>query len=243
MLLRCRLAKESYTLTYFAGHLFNLRVILYHTPGMHKYITEFLGSFFLILVIGLTAGTGTIFAPLAIGAIYMAMIYMGYQSSGAHYNPAITLGALIDRRIKPAEAGIYLALQLFGGLLAVLMVDVLVQDQSFTFLITAGEAATIWQALLTEILFTFLIVLVYLHTTSASGTQSNAYYGLAISLSFVGAIWAGGEISGGAFNLVSGLSSNLLHQSYQDIWIYAVGPLVGGAMAGLLLRLQPTSAS
>ena len=60
---------------------------------MNKYITEFIGTFFLVLTIGCTvigAGTGVI-APLAIGAALMVMVFAGGHVSGAHYNPAVTL--------------------------------------------------------------------------------------------------------------------------------------------------------
>ena len=62
---------------------------------MNTYVTEFIGTFFFVLTIGLALGTGTSFAPLAIGAAFMVMVYMGKHISGAHYNPAITLAMLI----------------------------------------------------------------------------------------------------------------------------------------------------
>ncbi|MEO1450757.1 MAG: aquaporin, partial [Bacteroidota bacterium] len=81
---------------------------------MNKYVTEFIGTFFLVLTIGLTVGAGTPFAPLAIGAALMIMVYMGGHVSGAHYNPAVTLAVLIRGNIKGAEAGIYMVAQILG---------------------------------------------------------------------------------------------------------------------------------
>ncbi|MBA3763176.1 MAG: aquaporin, partial [Chthoniobacterales bacterium] len=69
---------------------------------MNKYITEFLGTFFLVLTIGCTgigASSGVI-APLAIGAALMVMIYAGGHISGGHYNPAVTLAVWIRGRVK-----------------------------------------------------------------------------------------------------------------------------------------------
>ena len=58
---------------------------------MAKYLTEVTGTFFLVLTIGLTALSGTVLAPLAIGAALMVMVYMGGHVSGAPYNPAVSV--------------------------------------------------------------------------------------------------------------------------------------------------------
>src|SRR5438067_1520704 len=71
---------------------------------MNKYIAEFIGTFFLVLTIGCTgigASSGVI-APLAIGAALMVMVFAGGHISGAHYNPAVTLGVLIRGRLNVA---------------------------------------------------------------------------------------------------------------------------------------------
>src|ERR1043166_423408 len=72
---------------------------------MNKYIAEFIGTFFLVLTIGCTvigAGTGVI-APLAIGAALMVMVFAGGHISGAHYNPAVTLGILIRGKVNAGD--------------------------------------------------------------------------------------------------------------------------------------------
>src|SRR4051812_29565987 len=89
---------------------------------MNKYIAEFIGTFFLVLTIGCTgigASAGVI-APLAIGAALMVMIFAGGHISGAHYNPAVTLGVLLRGRLNAADAIPYIVSQLAGAALAVL---------------------------------------------------------------------------------------------------------------------------
>src|SRR4249919_1841913 len=91
---------------------------------MNKYIAEFIGTFFLVLTIGCTgigAGAGVI-APLAIGAALMVMIFAGGHISGAHYNPAVTLGVLIRGRLKAADALPYMIAQVAAASVAALVV-------------------------------------------------------------------------------------------------------------------------
>ena len=90
---------------------------------MNKYIAEFIGTFFLVLTIGCTgigAGAGVI-APLAIGAALMVMVYAGGHISGAHYNPAVTLGVLIRGKVNAADVVPYMVAQ-FGHTAGTLLI-------------------------------------------------------------------------------------------------------------------------
>src|SRR6202008_1703680 len=80
-----------------------------------KYVTEFIGSFFLTFAVGVAALTGSVFVPLAAGAMLMVMIYAGGHISGGHYNPAVTMAALIRRRIGIRDAVAYWVAQGGGG--------------------------------------------------------------------------------------------------------------------------------
>ena len=72
---------------------------------MNKYLTELIGTFFLVLTIGCTVIGGATLPPLAIGAVLMVMIFAGGHISGAHYNPAITLAFLLRGKIDVKNAG------------------------------------------------------------------------------------------------------------------------------------------
>ena len=74
---------------------------------MRNYLTEFIGTFFLVLTIGLTVLNGTALAPLAIGCSLMVMVYMGGHVSGGHYNPAVSLAVLLRARWRrwPSSPG------------------------------------------------------------------------------------------------------------------------------------------
>src|SRR5215470_15985909 len=87
---------------------------------MNKYITEFIGTFFLVLTIGCTvlAGGGGVIPPLAIGSALMVMIFAGGHISGGHYNPAVTFGALIRGRSTLPETIGYWVVQAIGAVAA-----------------------------------------------------------------------------------------------------------------------------
>src|SRR5436305_12749110 len=91
---------------------------------MHKYIAEFIGTFFLVLTIGCTgvgAASGVI-APLAIGAVLMVMVFAGGHISGAHYNPAVTVGMLIRGKVNAGDVVPYMVAQLAGSAVAAVTV-------------------------------------------------------------------------------------------------------------------------
>src|ERR1700756_4944900 len=93
------------------------RTALVHLhPTIRKMIVEFIGTFFLVFTVGATVRSGAALAPLAIGAALMVMVYAGGHISGGHYNPAVTLAALVRGRIDSAEAGGYWIATMGGGL-------------------------------------------------------------------------------------------------------------------------------
>jgi aquaporin Z len=207
---------------------------------MPRYLTEFIGTFFLVLTIGLTVTSGTDLAPLAIGSVLMVMVYMGGHVSGAHYNPAVTVALLLRSKLAPRDGAPYLVAQLLGATLAAWAVYLLVGQ---TFAPAPGPGASTGQAFLAEALFTFALVLVIMNVATAKATEGNSYYGLAIGFTVMAGAFAVGGISGGAFNPAVGTGPIVMQAlfgggSLADLWLYWAAPLTGGAVAALVFGLQ-----
>src|SRR3982751_5573272 len=203
---------------------------------MNKYIAEFIGSFFLVLTIGCTgvgAGAGVI-APLTIGAALMVMVFAGGHISGAHYNPAVTVGVFIRGKVNAADVGPYIVAQLAGAGIAAVLV---------TKFLRAGVAVApitphIGPALLAEFLFTFALVYVVLNAATAEGTSGNSFYGLAIGMTVMTGAFAVGDISGGAFNPAVAVGISVLGiSSWANIWIYLVANFAAAAVAAVVFNL------
>jgi aquaporin Z len=202
---------------------------------MNKYIAEFIGTFFLVLTIGCTgigAGAGVI-APLAIGAALMVMVYAGGHISGAHYNPAVTLGVLIRGKLKVVDVVPYMVAQLAAAAAAALTIKFLRAGIDVT-----PIAPKIGPALLAEFLFTFALVYVVLNAATAEGTSGNSFYGLAIGMTVMTGAFAVGDISGGAFNPAVALGISLLGISeWANIWIYLVANFAAAVVAAVVFAM------
>ncbi|HET7462698.1 MAG TPA: aquaporin [Longimicrobium sp.] len=205
-----------------------------------KLTTEVIGTFFLVFTIGLVVTAQLPVAPLPIGAVLMVMVYMGGHVSGAHYNPAVTLAVLLRRRITGSEAGAYVVAQLVGAVLAAFAVYA-VTGQPFVPAPAEGTSAPV--AILVEALFTFALALVVLNVATAPETEGNSFYGLAIGFTVMAGAFAGGPISGGAFNPAVGIGPALVAAAMEGlpvghVWIYLAGPLLGAALATVVYFIQ-----
>lgn len=207
---------------------------------MHRNLTELIGTFFLVLTIGLSVLGGSPLAPLAIGSALMVMVYMGGHVSGGHYNPAVSLAVMLRGKLKLGEAISYVLFQFVG---AVLASGVVYRLMGRPFAPAPGAGVPAIMAVLVELLFTFALCLVVLNTATAEKTAGNSFYGMAIGFTvFMGAV-AGGPISGGAFNPAVGAGPLLLRAligmgGLETLWIYLVGPLVGGVLAAMVFSQQ-----
>ena len=202
---------------------------------MNKYIVELIGTFFLVFTIGCTViGTGAgALAPLAIGSVLMVMVFAGGHISGAHYNPAITLGVWIRGKCPTKDVLPYMIFQAIGAALAALGVKYLKAGAS----IAPMTIATL-PALLAEFIFTFALVFVVLNTATAKGTANNSFYGLAIGFTVMAGAFAVGNISGGAFNPAVALGVSVMGLSaWSNFWIFLVSEFAAGALAAMIFKL------
>ncbi len=207
---------------------------------MKKLLTEFIGTFFLVFTVCMTVLGNVAMAPLAIGCSLMIMVYMGGHISGAHYNPAVSLAVTMRGKLSWGEFGQYIVAQLLGAIFAAFMAHLILGK---TFAPAPGAGVTSMAALLTELLFTFALALVVLNVATSKGTSGNSFYGLAIGFTVVVAAFAGGGVSGGAFNPAVGLGPMIIHAAIGggtlvNAWLYLVGPLLGGALAAVVFKIQ-----
>ena len=206
---------------------------------MNKLLTEFIGTFFLVLTIGCTVigAAPSVIAPLAIGFVLMALVYAGGHVSGAHYNPAVTVAVTLRGRCSSSDAIGYILAQLAGAVVAAAIFGYLKPGVAVT-----PMAVDPLRALVAEFLFTFALAYVVLNTATAKGTANNSFYGLAIGSTVMCGAFAVGAISGGAFNPAVAVGASAMGLlSWSNIWIYLLGNLAAGIFAATLFRaINPT---
>jgi aquaporin Z len=198
-----------------------------------KYVYEFIGTFFLVLTVGmtvLTPGAGP-FAPLAIGAILAALIYAGGHISGGHYNPAVSLAVFLRGRLNVKDLGVYWVAQVLAAVAA-----------AFTVIHLKGgtEKAPMnlgLNAILAEFLFTFALCYVVLNVATSKLTEGNSYFGIAIGFTVLAGAYAVGTLSSAAFNPAVAIGQSLMNlTSWNHLWMFLIGNFAGAIAAAFVFR-------
>ena len=193
-----------------------------------KLIAEFVGTFFLALTICTAAvhGSAGDYAPFAIAATLMVMIYGVGHISGAHFNPAVTVAVWLRGACEKDAVAPYIAVQIIAGALAALASELFAKTS-----VTALEMDST-QALGAEFLYTFALVFVILNVATSEATEGNGYYGAAIALVVLAGALTVGEISGGSFNpAVTGALFVSGRVDVADLWIHLVPQFIAGILA------------
>ena len=203
---------------------------------MKKYLAEFIATFILvfcgtgaIIIDHATGGTVThLGVALTFGMIVMSMIYAFGEQSGAHMNPAVTIGFSVAGTLPLKQVLPYIISQVLGALLASIVLK-------FLFPLSQGlgetlPAGTDMQSFVLEIILTFILMLVIIRVATGS-KETGIMAGIAIA-SVVGLEAAfAGPISGASMNPARSLAPALVSGHLQSLWVYLTAPVIGAVLA------------
>lgn len=214
--------------------------------SLRHFVAEFVGTFALVFIGGgaiiaaqaLRMESGLIAVALAHGLILAVLVSALMRISG-HFNPAVTIGFLAARRIEPIMAGVYVAAQITGAILAAYALKMLLPEtltgparlggQSIALEITAGQAIGI------EAICTFLLTFVIFGT--AVDPKAPRIGGLAIGATIGGMILAVGPFTGGSFNPARSFGPAVASGIFEGQAVYWIGPILGAVAAALLYEM------
>jgi len=213
--------------------------------NMGKYIAELLGTYMLVF-----AGTAAIVVndlyggvithvgiSMVFGMIVTAMIYTFGDVSGAHINPAVTLGFWRAGRLPGKEVGPYILAQLAGSLFASLSVYFLFQQHNtLGATLPSGSAS---QSFFLEVIMTFILMLAIL-SVSTGAKEKGLMAGVAIGAVVGLEALFGGPVSGASMNPARSLGPALISGHLESVWIYILAPITGAILATFCCRFIRT---
>lgn len=218
---------------------------------MKKYLAELVGTFVLTLLgcgtaVSLACGSDTasvVGTAIAFGLAVVAMAYTIGGISGCHINPAISFGLCLSGKLSVKDTICYIIFQIIGAILAAAVLYALVATSPELALGTKTGAnacsGTVLNGLIAEIVLTTLFVLVVLGATSKTNGATNNFAGLAIGLSLILIHLVGIHYTGTSVNPARSIGPALFEggKALSDLWVFIVGPLVGGALAALIWKI------
>jgi len=223
-----------------------------------KLVAEFLGTLILVLIgcgaaVLMGAQIGMLGISLAFGLAIVAAAYGLGAISGAHLNPAVSLGVMLAGRMSFGDFIGYAVAQVAGAIAGAGILLLIASGKADYVLATNGLGQngfgpgylgeySLMSALIFEVVMTFLFVTVILGATA--GGAPGAMAGLAIGLTLVAINLAGINVTGASVNPARSIGPALFvgGQALSDLWVFIVAPLAGGALAGLLYAAGITAA-
>lgn len=219
-----------------------------HHPSYKKWLAEALGTFFLVF-----AGTGAIVINEAthgivthagigftFGFVVLVLVYALGPISGAHFNPAVTLGFTLTRHFPKHHVLPYVLSQLLGASFASLALLLLFGN--VTHLGATLPAGSDLQSLVLEFFLTFLLMFVIM-SVATGAKEVGQMAGLAIGLTVGLAALFAGPISGASMNPARSFGPAFISGHFEHHWIYWVGPILGAAMGAVTYRFLDTQRS
>jgi len=212
--------------------------------SVNKLAAEVLGTYVLVL-----GGTATILSAAAGGApsnilivafgfglALMAGLYAFGEVSGGHFNPAVSLAMVLDKRMDPLSMAGYWVAQLVGAVLASLTLLVATSTEAVASTMTVfGDGVEAWEAFLFETVFTAIFLVVILKVTTSENSGKTAFLGIGLTLTMIHLVLI--PFTGTSVNPVRSLGPGIVGGVWTDQWVYWIAPLVGAALGWALYKL------
>lgn len=219
--------------------------------GLAAYIAELLGTFFLVFAITLVGvlfisvgdsaqfGSDYAVVGLTYAFVLTVLIFTLGGASGGHFNPAITVGAALMKKIAVVDAVIYILAQLSGGVLGALLTKALLVDEGRAANYGAVQVSPLlggaFAGAVVEALGTFLLVLTVLAVAlGVRAAKEWAPLAIGLALGLVGLILV--PLTGGSVNPARWFGPALVSGEWGSVLAYVVGPLVGAVLAFVVYR-------
>jgi len=212
--------------------------------SVNKLAAELLGTY--VLVLGGTATilsaakggapTNVLIVAFGFGLALMAGLYAFGEVSGGHYNPAVSLAMLLDKRMDGLSMAGYWVAQLVGATLASLTVLIATStDAVASTMTTFGEGVEAWEAFLLEAVFTAIFLAVILKVTTSENSGKTAFLGIGLTLTMIHLVLI--PFTGTSVNPVRSLGPGIVAGVWTDQWVYWIAPLVGAIIGWGLYKL------
>ena len=197
---------------------------------MKRLIMEFLGTFFLTFIVSFSSFTGN---AIPVGLILMAMVYVGYHISGAHYNPALSLAVFLRNKLKMEDLGMYMAAQLLGALLAIWTFGYVTES---LFSPENVSEASLFIPLGMEALLTFVFCLTALSVSMLDRYKTHPSQGTVIGLTLMAIAFIGGIFNPAiaAAALFWNMMQGGTFVGLMPVLVHIVGPFAGGAASAFM---------
>ncbi len=214
---------------------------------MNKYLAEFIGTYALLffgtgaMVINtIYPNIGVLGIAIAFGVVVMAMIYTFGETSGAHINPAVTIGFAFAGRFDKKQVAPYIIAQLLGAIAASYTLKLLFPDQLLYGNTLPSDG---WlQSFVLEFILTFVLMFVILKVSSGS-KETGTMAAIAIGGTVLIEALVFGPITGASMNPARSISPAIASLNFQDLWLYIVAPILGAIVAVIVCPLTKSADS